>query len=847
MITSPPERVSSGVERVSRWLLYASLLAVIAVSVHTFFAYIEHYPYWSIDDGLGVISTAWLQIGRYGDPSVPVESYSGFQRYRGFFLYGPWPFAAGSLVTWLVGFSVQALRSLHLLAALSLILVGHRLLTGLRGAVATTLVGVCVSYAVVAIQWPMVRPDPFVTLFAAALIWQAAGAMRQPQAWSWFACGLAAGCGALSHLLGATLVPASLLMLLGGFVIRARVEAAAVDVRRVAAHGAQLAAGWAVAALMFYGSFGFRFSDHLLHVLKYRSEVTANTQAALSSTSPIVVWAEHYRIAASGVPTFAILMIAAGVILAMGLLVHALVRRPPSAIDTVALLLPGVSVLLLYVTSIGFYPNFHTGYMMLPQLLSVWVSGAALYVGLGQVPRGALRAVVMAIAVAGVLTLALRTAGGLLRVDDDPRLALARAWVGIGTYITEVLSPLPEGAIAWGSAPLAVPGPARVQLVSLDSALWLMTRIPADRRRGLAPDYLLWGHPASMSAVVTPFTAPDDNPLVALPKVLPDQRFSLGAIVAAAPYGATRTYRRQTDSVSATALPSVSVWDAGQQRWMRQVDRVEASWRPAAGALQIAKGSRRWTRAATAGMSAELPEGWYLVKVTLDGESPEGVLVTAGAGNEHSFSAGDLPSELDIAARLSPTDPVYLLRHHTSGNLGFNVYAGSNVHISAIDTFAVTGWPDYQLDRDAIASQPLPPLSAWAADASSGVRVALDGDRARVTGNASQYGYQLSSPPIPVTPGAKVSVQLPVSALSGSVCVGVLDEHQQTWVVSPTDRDAVHRFATGTNHSVVIVVSNCNTTVTPPTVFVVEPGRYSVQSSPWYVDSLMDAFERAKQ
>ena len=57
----------------------------------------------------------------------------------------------------------------------------------------------------------------------------------------------------------------------------------------------------------------------------------------------------------------------------------------------------------------------------------------------------------------------------------------------------------------------------------------------------------------------------------------------------------------------------------------------------------------------------------------------------------------------------------------------------------------------------------------------------------------------------------------------------------------------MHRFATGTNHSVVIVVSNCNTTVTPPTVFVVEPGRYSVQSSPWYVDSLMDAFERAKQ
>jgi len=86
------------------------LAAFVALSIHNFFVYIDHYPYWSIDDGLSVLSTSLLQVGRYGDPWVPIETFSGAQRYRGFLIYGPWYFLTGSAFMWLFGISVTALR-----------------------------------------------------------------------------------------------------------------------------------------------------------------------------------------------------------------------------------------------------------------------------------------------------------------------------------------------------------------------------------------------------------------------------------------------------------------------------------------------------------------------------------------------------------------------------------------------------------------------------------------------------------------------------------------------------------------------------------------------------------------
>lgn len=831
--------------RVLKAALYIVLAIVAAAAIHNFFAYIEHYPYWSIDDGLGVISTSWLQTGRYGDPSVPVEQYSGIQRYRGFFLYGPWPFAAGTAITWLLGFSVQALRSLHLLAALSLVLVAYRVFDGVRGAIATTLIGVAISYAVTQVQWPMVRPDPFVTLFAAGLLWGGACAIRSPRAWTWFLCGLAAGCGALSHLLGASLVPASLMVLVAAYLIRHTRDQRTLSPRALAGPLLAMSAGWAVSLVTFYGSFGFRITDHLTHVLKYRSEVAANAQTALSGTSPGMLWSEHFRIASSGVPVLAMAAVLAGFVVAVVLLARAFIARRSNAVETIALLLPGVAILVLYTGSLGFHPNFHTGYLMLPQLVGVWVAGAALYLVIDEVPSASSRRLVEAGLGLAVMLVGARTAIGLVSVGDDPRIALTRTWIAIGSYLDEVLGPVPEGAVAWGSAPLAIKGPGHVQLISLDTALWLLTRMPADKRQALAPDYVIWGHPASQRAVLSPFVAPAEDPLRQLPEVLPTQEFLITSLVSAAPYGATRVYRRRLQQDEAE-LPAVSVWDAAEQRWMHQLRPFSATWAPTVGSLNIARGPQRWSREATAALTGDLPEGWYLFRVGMLSGVTGPLFVTAGSGSSHEYAGGDLPPDVDVATRLSSADPIYLLRHHTGGAVGLNFYGGSGDRVGVVDTFRVAGWPDYRLNRELLASRPLPPLESWVPVTSDGVTVAPQGQVLRVSGNASQFGYQLVSPAIEVAPGAQVSIELPVTAQAGRVCTGILDEQQRGWIVPPVDLAPLHRFAAGTNHAVFVVVSNCNTTAQTATAFTVEPGRIAVQADRWYVDSLMREYERTR-
>lgn len=826
------------IARVLSRVLYATLVLFVAVATHNFFAYIGHYPYWSIDDGLSVVSTSWLQTGRYGDPAVPVEGFSDLQRYRGFFIYGPWPFAAGTAMTWLFGFSVQALRAMHLLAALSLVVIASRLFSGLRGAIATTVFGVLACYAVVQVQWPMVRPDIFVTLFAGGVIWSAAAGTRSGRPRDWFLCGLAAGCGALSHLIGASLVPASLIALAAGVYIRRD---------RFLRRAVPLALGWLVAVVTFYASFGFRVTDHITHLLRYRAMVRGTAAAALNSAGPIAVWSEHYRIATSGVPGACIASVGLALAIAAALVARALWIRPERAAETIALLLPGSVIFSLYVVSLALYPNFHTGYVILPQLIGVWVIASVVYVILGELSHlePSIGRIVEAVVAVAVVVASARSVYALSRSADDPRIALTEAWIGISSYLDEVLGPVPHGGVAWGAVPFAAEGPRRIQLISFETALFLMSGVPADQRFALAPDYLIWGHPQSSDAVVNPLAAAERDPLTLLPSLLPQTEFSLASIVSASPYGATRVYQRRLSDIPSDRLPLISVWDAAQERWLHDASPSEPiAWRPASGSLRVSKGPRHWERPATDAVTADLPAGWYLFRVVLSGDA-QSRLMTAAAGSVHEYPVGDLPPPVDVAARLA-SEPVYLLRHHDGGAVGLNLFAAAGARIGAVETFHISGLTDYRLVRERMAERPLPAWPAWVPDAAGGVTAISEGASIRVRGNTSPWGYQLVSPRIDVTPGVNVTVRLSMAVEAGRVCTGILDERQQDWIVRPLDQADEQRFSSSGHHGFFVVVSNCNGNGGTPAAsrFSVTEARYAVFDDYWYVDTLMRAFTR---
>jgi len=79
-----------------------------------------------------------------------------------------------------------------------------------------------------------------------------------------------------------------------------------------------------------------------------------------------------------------------------------------------------------------------------------------------------------------------------------------------------------------------------------------------------------------------------------------------------------------------------------------------------------------------------------------------------------------------------------------------------------------------------------------------------------VTGDDSQFGYQLMSPPIPVQPSQSYIVRYKFEMVEGRVCVGIISGDQQRWLVPPDGTTVEYAFNAGTLDAVRVVLANCN-------------------------------------
>jgi len=133
-----------------------------------------------------------------------------------------------------------------------------------------------------------------------------------------------------------------------------------------------------------------------------------------------------------------------------------------------------------------------------------------------------------------------------------------------------------------------------------------------------------------------------------------------------------------------------------------------------------------------------------------------------------------------------------------------------------------SGWRSRNNDPLAHA---VPPLDQWGV--SEGVTVRKDGDTFTVTSNNLPSGYQLVSPPLDVTPRQVVSFQVVGALTSGEMCIGVLDDAQQRWLMAPTDARVGWLADTGDYTQVRLVFSNC---ARPPGEFTVRSITYETFS-----------------
>lgn len=128
---------------------------------------------------------------------------------------------------------------------------------------------------------------------------------------------------------------------------------------------------------------------------------------------------------------------------------------------------------------------------------------------------------------------------------------------------------------------------------------------------------------------------------------------------------------------------------------------------------------------------------------------------------------------------------------------------------------------------------PLPAPTEWAPGVQEWLKP-LDGGAIEVAGDSTQFGYQVMSPVVPVTPDTHYLVRLRFTTIAGRVCGGVLSADQQRWLVSPDGNTVEYAFNSGDRDGIRVVMANCygSDVGNPQSRFRLLGGSFGVLSAP---------------
>jgi hypothetical protein len=816
--------------RFVRLVISAALIAVVtiyaALVVHDFFANADRAVYAAVDDGEANISYSLATMGRYAFPASPV--LLDMSRMQGQFNYGPWYFYLGAAVVWFFGFSLTALRSIHVWVIVGAVVTAFVWFRGRDRVTAPSMFALAVLCFFAVAEWPMVRPDSLVSAFAVALIVAAGLGYRRRAARYWFVAGLSASCGAFTHLIAASLVVSSM-VLFAGFAVDERHRGAEGSMPLLARSAAALFGGLAIGAAMFYASFGFHFETQWRFLRGYRG-VTATGESYAAAL------AHHFKIAFGFLPLSlqASTWIVLGV--AWALVLRSLVRSSFRDIVRTYVAPPAV-VWTLYILSNGAYTNYHQGYAILHHILFAWTAAAIVFVVVERMADSSRALAARAVVATMVLVFGVRLVASQL--GDPPRARDAVHRVAFSDYAARVIDPMPARAVAWGSVLFGLQAPDRLQLLQFDDAGAMIRRVPMPRRAQFAPDYVVFGYPEIRDEVLNAMHG-GGTLLDTLHQLLPEVRFRLVSLIDAAPYGATRVYARVTNA-DADPIPSVATYDEVHRHWLTDADaplpvRFEAI---APQTLRIGYDMSPSGITATSSVAADVPPGRYLVRANVKtgvGSSRRLLAVVSSTMIVQTVYELGVRPEGDFADYLAGDREVFAVIAHPGGTLFVNQFdqnAGAGIESVQISRVRDA------LEEEPFASRevPLPPFERWIPQ--PGVRMVLQNLRLQVDGTSSSDGYQLYSPVIAAQPGEHIEVDIPNQPMQGELCVGALNA-KGAWLLPASVWRERLDFRGDTTKGFRVVLASCQRSAVPvASRFVVSPGWYRGEDTTFYADSLV--------
>jgi hypothetical protein len=798
----------------------ALLCVAVVVATHVFLRVAGTYPYFALDDSLANLSVTLSNTGVYGLPAVPVQGLFKL-RIGGFYNYGPWPFYAGAALDWLFGTSYEIQRFLHplclFLSFAIAFLAFRRLNVGLAALYAWLVLALLWS-----VMWPMVRPDPFTALFVIAAIASATGGLLTERRRFWFLCSFFTFTAVTTHLVAAAVLPWAMIMLGLGILLRRLARPNDLFFRRFLLQRLiMVALGAFVAVIIFLEAIDFRVAEFL----ELATSVSSTRGGGASSYFAVI--AQHFTLMWGHVPTGINWVVASGVacgVLALALLPFCQRRHVAMVLTYFA---PPALMTVLYLLSLGAYPFYHSGYVLVGQVTGVWTAVAGFGVlGWLLCDRVAILGPLVILATPILAGIPLVAQASLTSMQG-PNFAAGGSSIKFSRYYDEVLANVPSRALVFGPAIFGLESGVRHAFLHWTDANYLLDNMRPEARTAVAPDYLILNDYLRHLVAAT-LTDPGKHVVLPQTEYFPGVTYRQKKIVHAMPYGTTIVYERATAEPAPTQPPLVAVFDRVSDSWASELVSIGV---PAATDRAPARfdlpsfaviGKARKTK------SLDLPAGNYLLELK-PAQRGSGVFLATPSDNFKSNLGVNLNFEF-FEAPFAPSDSsVFLLARHSGGPLYLSVISqkdGENNDFVVEKAWRVV---NYQVPETPL---PVAPLGDWTNPGKATLVKQPDGSLL-VRGDDSAYAPQIRSPRTPVPRNTNLHFKIDLREIQGTVSVGVQNAGGVYWLYIPQAR-GVHEFTfnTADNDHVYFVVANLQPESRTPSEFVIaQPKLTQVESA----------------
>lgn len=791
-------------ELISKWFLIGSLALLFAISLHLIMKFAGVVPRITYDEALGNVAHNLAVYGRHSITTTPMQPHAALPRSDVFFNYGPWYFWVLAGLQWIFGQSIELGRMLHPLGlALASII---SIITFRRASMAAGSATACILFVIFFnLHFPMIRPDISVSVFAALCLLCVTRAVEHNSTVSWSLAGASAAGAFTSHQIAFSL-PIFVIAFWAFSSLHFNLPSNSHK-NLILRNFIAIAIGGLFVTLIYLWAVDFNLKTLIGLWLGYSDFVGAKNNIPYIETLM-----NHINYFGGSKAKILLSVEVVGFLFALTLVVLNSLNPSDHWRRHIAYSLPGPVLFFMYLISLSYYPNFHSGYVIVLHVAMAWTVsgiGAAVICMLSAANSWPLKGAEVYCRIIAVFVI-LFVGGYFLAV---PSFWEKQAYgnVKYEQLKSHIIESLPPRARIFGPAELGNDSGNRYQLISFYEGLALALEFAVEDRAKLRPDAVVFSRTASTAfaqAILRGRLA--DWPIES---VFPNTSMHLIKSIYAEPYGEMRIYKVGNGEGRFNEAASFGVMDGITGQWIDRFISIDDFGFVPAPPVKLSFEYRRpgvETKYAAQSWRTrdELPPGQYLIEVEIqhDGQKESGLL--AATPTDHfTIPVYDDSFQFDHAYYFKSEDRTYLQVKHDGGFLYFSHFSISPA--SKIKIIGLSKGIPAVSNREEL-SIAIPSYDKWSSISASSQLLAEGNGIYMLKGRGHDWEHLFESPNIPVPPSSILKISMPVSSGGNDLLVGVKD-NSFGWLMPPRPILKELVFETKNANSVKIILQQGDT------------------------------------